>query len=437
MSGRAIGGERAIPEGASDSRTGRGNIVVKTAEEARQAVRRKKELGADQIKLNEFLDFDLVRVVVEEAHDLGLPVIAHSIDAIQSSNAGVDSIEHIWSIGNTTILYPPSRLQLHKDRLAGKIDQEIVCSYYETENYQPIIDTMVRNQTAWTPTLAKLLRPLSSYAERFRARENEILDNPKNGLPASVRAVTDNAYNKLFKRYKPEELDRAKLGLEKSYEFIRRFVEAGGRLKEGSDPPRGMAALLMHQAMAMDVEAGVPPMVSIQSATLNAAKAYRKDKDYGSVEVGKVADLSIVEGDPLQDIWCTQNVKLVVMDGEVIDPAFTGYKNPIPSFYAYQTQPADLEISPFSTLQSQPTTIRVKGEGMWPFHRVMLKREFGSLFNFNSIELPTKYISKTELEATIPPEHITEAGTYTVTVKADGEILPESNRAHLIVGFRQ
>jgi hypothetical protein len=67
----------------------------------------------------------------------------------------------------------------------------------------------------------------------------------------------------------------------------------------------------------------------------------------------------------------------------------------------------------------------------------MLKREFGSLFNFNSIELPTKYISKTELEATIPPEHITEAGTYTVTVKADGEILPESNRAHLIVGFRQ
>ena len=58
-----------------------------------------------------------------------------------------------------------------------------------------------------------------------------------------MRAVTDNAYNKLFKRYKPEELDRAKLGLEKSYEFIRRFVAAGGRLKEGSDPPRGMAAL--------------------------------------------------------------------------------------------------------------------------------------------------------------------------------------------------
>ena len=437
VAGRAIGGERAIPEGASDSRTSRGNIVVTTEDEARKAVRKKKELGCDQIKLNEFLDFDLVKVVAEEAHSLGMGVTTHSVDAIQSSNAGVDAIEHIWSIGNTTILYPPARDRLHNDRLQGLIDQETVCAFYQTENYQPIIDTMVKNQTAWTPTLAKIVRPLSSYAERFRKKENEILDDPKNGLPASVRAITDNAYNKLFKRYTPQELDQAKLGLQKSYEFTRRFVAAGGRLKEGSDPPRGMAALLMHEAMAMDVEAGVPNMTSIVSATLNVAKAFRKDKDYGSVEPGKVADLSIVEGDPLQDIWATTNVKLVVKDGTVIDPAFTGVKNPIPSFYAYQTQPEDLDVTPYSTLQSTPTTIRVKGEGMWPFHRVMLKREFGSLFNFNSIELPTKYISKTELEAKIAPEHITEAGTYTITVKADGEILPESNRAHLVVGFKQ
>jgi Amidohydrolase family len=435
-SGRAIGGEREVPEGASSNRAVP-SIVVRTADETRAAIRKKQELGCDQIKLNEFLEFDLVKVAVEEAHSLGMGVTCHSADAIQSSNAGVDAIEHIWSVGNTTILYPPARWQLHNDRLMGLIDQEVVCSYYETENYQPIIDTMVKNQTAWTPTLAKILRPLSRYAERFRRKEGEILDDPQNGLPASVRAVTDNAYDKLFKRYTPEKLDRAKIGLEKSYEFIRRFVAAGGRLKEGSDPPRGMAALLMHQAMAMDVEAGVPNMTSIVSATLNVAKAFRKDKDYGSVEAGKVADLCIVEGDPLQDIWATTNVKLVVMDGKVIDPAFTGVKNPIPSFYPYQTLANDLEIFPFSTLQSTPTTIRVKGDGMWPFHRVMLKREFGSLFNFNSIELPTRYISKRELEATIAPEHITEAGTYTITVKADGEMLPESNRAHLIVGFKQ
>jgi hypothetical protein len=150
-----------------------------------------------------------------------------------------------------------------------------------------------------------------------------------------------------------------------------------------------------------------------------------------------VADLSIVEGDPLKDIWATQNVKLVVMDGKPIDVAFTGYKNPIPSFYAYQTLPVDLEISPSATVQGTgPITLRVRGEGMWPFHRVMLKREFGGIFNFNAAELPTRYVSKTELEAEIAPELIAHAGTYTVTVKGEGEILPESHRAHLVVGFR-
>ena len=67
----------------------------------------------------------------------------------------------------------------------------------------------------------------------------------------------------------------------------------------------------------------------------------------------------------------------------------------------------------------------------------MLKREFGSIFNFNAIELPTRYISKHELEADIAPEQITEAGTYTITVKAEGEMLPELHRAHLVIGFSQ
>ena len=134
---------------------------------------------------------------------------------------------------------------------------------------------------------------------------------------------------------------------DKANEFIRRFVEAGGLLKEGSDPsPQGLAAIMMHKFLVMDVEAGVPPMKAIQAATINVAKAFRKDKDYGSVEPGKVADLSIVEGDPLSDIWMTQNVKMVIMDGKAIDIGFHGYKNPIPCFYSHLSLPMDLDLSP-------------------------------------------------------------------------------------------
>ena len=391
-------------------------------------MRRKKEYGCDILKVNEFLSLDLLKIAVDEAHRLGMPVTAHSWDVVGSVNAGVDAVEHIWSVGYSSIPYPPSRRKLAEDRLGGRIDQELAGAYYQTENYEGVIRALVDHGVAWTPTIAKWLRPLSPSAERFRTREDEILNDARADLPAAVRTVTDNAYDKLFKRYSSEQLARARVGYEKANEFIRRFVEAGGILKEGSDPPRGMAALLMHEALVMDVEAGVPPMTAIQAATINAARTFKKDKDYGSVEPGKVADLSIVEGDPLQDIWTTQNVKMVIMDGAVVDIGFTKYKNPIPSFYSYQTLPLDLEIAPLFLIEgSGPTVMKVRGAGgMWPFHRVLLNGE----------PLPTNFVSKDELNATIPPEAIPTAGTYIVTLQCEGENFPKSHRAHLVVGYK-
>jgi hypothetical protein len=169
-------------------------------------------------------------------------------------------------------------------------------------------------------------------------------------------------------------------------------------------------------------------MAAIQAATLNVAKTFKKDRDFGSVEQGKVADLSIIDGDPLEDIWATQNVAMVVMDGNVVDTEFKRYKNPIPSFYSYQSLPLDLQISPlFVTEGAGPTVLKVRGQGgMWPFHRVTLNGE----------PLATSFISKDELSAIIPPEAIAKAGTYIVTLKCEGEPFPESHRAHLVVGFK-
>ena len=353
----------------------------------------------------------------------GCAVTAHSWDVIESVKAGVDSIEHIWSVGYSSILDVKRRRQLAKQRLAGNIEQELAGSYYEPENFDDVIGVMVEHGVAWTPTIAKWLRPLSPSAPRFRERERQILDNPDADLPAAVRAIADVAYDKLYKRYTPEQLDRTKIFYEKANEFIRRFVAAGGILKEGSDPPRGMAAMLLHEALVMDVEAGVPPMTAIQAATLNVAKTFKKDKDYGSVEPGKVADLCIIEGDPLKDIWMTQNVKMVIMDGKKVDIGFSKYKNPIPAFYAYQTLPLDLDISPLYVVAgSGPTVLKVRGPGMWPFHRVLL----------NGQPLPTRYVNKSEIEATIAPELIRDGGDLLCHGEA-GRRAPCRNRTALIL----
>ena len=176
-------------------------------------------------------------------------VTGHSWDVVGYAKSGIDGIEHIWSVGYSSILDLNKRNKLAVDRTAGRIDAEEAGAFYEVEGFDTVIKALTDNKVAWTPTIAKWLRPLSPSAERFWKREQEILANPKAKFPAAVRVVTEFTTEKLFKRYKPDQLERAKVGYQKANEFIRRFVAAGGILKEGSDSPRGMAVLLAPKFM--------------------------------------------------------------------------------------------------------------------------------------------------------------------------------------------
>jgi imidazolonepropionase-like amidohydrolase len=425
-SGLAIGARVGELE-TEGSRAWRGFVGIDNAEQARAAVQLKQKEGYDVIKLSEFLTPDLVKAVVDEAHRLGMGVTGHTWDAIASAKAGVDGVEHIWSVGYTSIMDLDRRRKLAIDRTAGRIDAEEAGALYETENFDKVIAAMVEHHVAWTPTIAKWLRPLSPSAQRFWQKEQEILGDPNTNFPAAVRIVTEYTTEKLFKRYKPEQLEHTRVGYAKANDFIRRFVQAGGILKEGSDSPRGMAGLLMHEAMTMDVEAGAPPMAVIQAATINVARTFHKDKDYGSVEPGKVADLSIVEGNPLTDMWSTTNVKMVVSNGKLVDIGFHKYVNPIPEFNSWQQLSERIDVTPLAVTQGSGTTLRVKGKGFWPFHQVLL----------NGKELETRFVSRNELDAIVPPEAIQEVGMYKVTVKSRGEPIAESNPAPLVVRFKQ
>jgi len=425
--GQAIGAREGEFE-TEGSRAWRGYMKVASPEAARAIVQQKKKDGYDGIKVSEFLTPDMLAVITDEAHKLGMGVTGHSWDVVGYANAKIDGIEHIWSVGYSSILDLEKRRKLAVDRTAGRIDAEEAGAFYETEGFDVVIKALVDNKVAWTPTIAKWLRPLSPSAERFWKREQEILANPNARFPAAVRVITEYTTEKLFKRYNPDQLERAKIGYQKANEFIRRFVAAGGILKEGSDSPRGMAGMLLHEALVMDVDAGVPAMTAIQAATLNVARTFKKDKDYGSVEPGKVADLSIVEGDPLKDIWMTQNVKLVVMNGKIVQHEFTGYVNPIPEFNSWQQLSQTIEVRPLMITQGEgPTTLKVRGKGFWPFHRVLL----------NGQELATKFVSRSEVEAVVPAELVKDVGMYKVTVKSSGEVIAESSPAPLVVKFRQ
>lgn len=180
----------------------------------------------------------------------------------------------------------------------------------------------------------------------------------------------------------------------------------------------------------MFVEAGLTPMQAIQSATINVAKAFRKDRDFGTVEPGKIADLIAIDGEPLKDVWAVQNVKLVMLGGKVVDHDFhTTYKNPIPAIRPWRATPRDIEISPRSIVQGGgPSTLKVTTQrGFDRFHRVTL----------NGKELETRFIGPTELEAMIPAQMTKLAGTYSVMVVGQGDSASKSAPSYLIVSFRK
>ncbi|HET7126347.1 MAG TPA: amidohydrolase family protein [Lysobacter sp.] len=99
-----------------------------------------------------------------------------------------------------------------------------------------------------------------------------------------------------------------------------RAYRAGVKIAFGTD-----AAVYPHGENAKEftymVEAGIPPVYALQSATTHAAELLKKSKDLGSVEAGKYADIIAVQGDPLQDIAVMQKVEFVMKAGTVYKPA--------------------------------------------------------------------------------------------------------------------
>jgi hypothetical protein len=423
-------GSRLVGPPPAWARRGERGHLIKTPEEARGVVRKKKEMGLEIIKFNEYVSAEAIKAGAEEANRLGLPVTCHCLDVLLAAEAGFAGVEHHWGPGMTSIGDVKKRWEIHEQRMTGKINTADLSFHYEPENFDKIVKAMTENNVSWSPTIATWYRPLSPSVERFKERELSILDK-KNAayLPGVLREQALGQYIR-YAKFSPERLANAREGYKKIEDFIRRYSRAGGLIRAGSDPNNGLPGLGLHQEMVMFVEAGMTPMQALQAGTINVAKSFRKDKDFGTVEPGKIADIIAIEGDPLTDIWAVQNVKLVMQGGKIVDHDFHGnYKNPIAAIRPWRATPQEIEISPRAVSQGVgPSTLKVTAQrGFDRFHRVTL----------NGKQLETKFISPSELEAVVPPELTKVAGSYPVLVVGQGDTASKSGVNYLIVSFKK
>jgi imidazolonepropionase-like amidohydrolase len=319
------------PGGAGGLRRQRTSIIVESEDEARKAVRMLVEKGVDGVKLFERLTPQTAKAAADEARQLGRPVFGHSLDIFAAADAGYQSVEHSWSVLYTSIQDPQKKADLDKARMTRKIETHEAHIHMDPAMFDRIIKIMVEKRVHWSPTWATWFRPLAKNGREMKRRELALLKDPRLGyLPSYILKDTESFFAK-YESAAPEKRSELMTGYRRVQEFARKFAAAGGKIHSGSDPNHVVPAYAVHAELEMLVEAGLTPQQAIQTASLNVAQAWRKDQDYGSVETGKVADLVIVRGNPLQNISDTQNVDMVFMDGKVVDRSFhADYKNPIP-----------------------------------------------------------------------------------------------------------
>jgi len=396
-------------------------VHTHTVEEARLAARRLISKGVDALKVYEGLSNESLKAVVEEAHQAGMEVVGHTVDARQATLAGMKFIEHVAPIVHSTLGDPAKIQALERGRLPNSQAE------MDAALFDPLIQLLVRNGVYFNPTLT---RPRPESREWYDVA-GKLLQDP------ATRFITDARREHWLAQVRTAETPQATESLRKTREFIRRFVQAGGKVITGPDTgarssATNLAGLAMHVEMEALVNAGLTPMQAILASTKWPAEFLRKEKDLGTVEPGKLADVIVIEGDPLADIRNTQHVRTVILDGKVLDTRLDpNFNNPLPRT-TYTNTPLEYvgpEVSGITPgiARSGDASVTVQVTGS--------RFNARSFIRFDTTDVPTTFVSDSLLTARIDGVLLRSVGTYAVTVVNPGSGGGPSNPAYFIVNF--
>ena len=283
--------------------------VLQSEEQARRTVRYWAQEGATWFKLYTTVRRAEMRAAVDEAHKLGLKVTGHlcSIGFREAVELGIDNLDHGLFV-NTE--YDPTKVPdqcpATNIRLMETLD---LSGPAVRETFKTLIDKGIP-MTSTLPVLEALVpgRPKELDPRMLELMYPAIKDaylKQYEAMKATPSAgITEAAFQKAL-----------------AYEYA--FVKAGGLLGAGVDNTGNggaLAGLGDQRNYGILLEAGFSPVQVIQIMTLNGAKILGVSKDLGSVEVGKYADLVVLNGNPLTNDKDMRNVVVVFKEGVGYDP---------------------------------------------------------------------------------------------------------------------
>jgi imidazolonepropionase-like amidohydrolase len=288
---------------------------VANAADGRRVVDDLKARGVDFIKIQSLIPRDGYFAAADEAKKVGLTFVGHVPDAVrasEASNAGQKSIEHFTGIfeGCSTI---------EDQLLKGPKSVGRNVNTFDPARAKTLIALMARNRTWQVPTLVW---------EHGQWLVDDI-DLSHDPLTKYAPAAWKDRTWPMFVRAILQDMDTDPLPVRKKFfqmelDMTLAMFRAGVPFMAGTDTAAGVhvfPGFSLHDELAWFVRAGLTPMQALQTATRNPAEFMGRLAELGTVERGKLADLVLLDANPLDDIANTRRIRAVVLAGRYLDRA--------------------------------------------------------------------------------------------------------------------
>jgi imidazolonepropionase-like amidohydrolase len=288
------------------------SLAIATPEDGRKAVDNLKKSGADFIKLQSLIPRDAVFAIADEAKKQDIGFEGHVPDAVRASemsDAGMHSFEHLIGIFEGSSPLEEEFLQ------GGKSEAKFLASY-DPERAASLARLLAKNKTWQCPTLVwergGNLIDATDFSKDPRAKY----------VPAYWKDKTWKVFSDQVKtEFNTDDLATRQKFIAKELEVVQLLHKTGVPFLAGTDTPPGVyifPGFSLHEELERFVAAGFTPLEALQTATLNPAIFLHVDKDLGTIERDKIADLVLLEANPLEDIRNTQKIAAVVFNGHYI-----------------------------------------------------------------------------------------------------------------------
>jgi len=309
-----------------------GAIAIHDTAEARAAVREQQGRGADFIKVYSGLSRENYLAIADEAKRRGIPFVGHVPDAVSladAADAGQLSMEHLikmpaaCSNRAAEVEQLERRNRTHPPASPAAAGAQILAvetllnRSFSLDACAALLQRFVRDHTWQVPTLT-VLRGL------YFSLDSAFTHDPRRQYMAPAdTAWWQGRARRAAMMFKPADVAIARTAFQHHVQIVGAMHRAGVGLLVGTDVsnPWVYWGFSLHDELAMFVDAGLTPMEALQAATIEPARFLHATDTLGTLQAGKVADMVLLDADPLADIHNTQRIHAIVVRGQLVDSA--------------------------------------------------------------------------------------------------------------------